>query len=257
VFTISTTMFEVLWEALRLPPMPPRLAVRQHGTTLDERNELRDRTLADAARRGLRHPHRTDRDLAGLLDLLARHDRGVSLRELTNRRRRAYAAADGPYGAIGVIQDCQVSLYAVPGDHLVAELLKLLPRLPAGAGGAVSLPTTVFEAAMAAYSDPRDSTDARRVLTDAGVGGKHVERLLATARDLVDTGSIGVHTGRHTTVALTGSLGYTDTTSGRYTITRRDDHAGRSHTTVAPTDPDTLRRRVIELLGGRAGPWAN
>lgn len=248
MFTFSTTVYEVLWEALRLPPMPARIRIIQHGTTQDERRRLRAAALDEAARLGLGRPPDLDDRLVDLLDLLARHRRAVSLRELAGHRRRGYAAASGRYGALAVIEGDQVSIGGISGDHLADELLNLLPPLPAGPGRAMALPSTAFETAMKAYTDTSDSSSARDVLRAAGVGGKDIERLLTIGREAVGHGSIGVHQGEHGDVRLVGSLAYTDTPQGRYAIARRDDHAGQSHTSIIPTDVTGLRRRMHELL---------
>ena len=253
MFAISTTIFEVLWDELRLPPMPARITIAQHGATLTDRVRIRDAALAEAQRLGLGRPPHLDRRLTDLLGVLARHERAVSLRELAGHRRRAYAAAGGRHGAMGVIHRERVSVHAIPGDHLARELLAMLPDLPAGPGSAVSVPSTAFDAAMPAYTDARDSAEARRILHDAGVGGRDLERLLTIARDTVNCGSIGVHKREHNNAKFVGSLGYADTSRGRYAIVRRDDRAGRSYTTVIPTDIDGLHKRLQRLLGVDAG----
>jgi hypothetical protein len=99
---------------------------------------------------------------------------------------------------------------------------------------------------MRAYAT--DGSAARDVLRTAGVPGNDIERLLTLGRQAVAFGSIGVHRGSHGDVKLAGSLGYSDTPTGRYAIVRRDDHAGRSHTTVIPADPGALRSRVHGLF---------
>jgi len=254
LFTFSTTVFEVLWEALRLPPMPAPIAVAQHGATFDERTQVRAAALAEAIRLGVGAPPELDYRLADLLDLMAHHTRAVSLRELAGWRRRAHAAANGRHGALAVIQGDRVSMFAIAGDHLAGELLALLPPLPAGPGRAVSAPSGAFEAAMTAYAHTSDSSAARDVLRAAGVSGKDIERLLMIGREAVGSGSIGVHKGPCGDVTLVGSLSYTDTARGRYAIMCRADHAGRSHTSVIPTDVHGLRRRLNDLLAADVWP---
>ncbi len=92
---------------------------------------IRAEALSEVQRLGLGMPPDLDQRLVGLLDLLARHARAVSLRELVGRRRRAYAAASGRYGILGVIEGDEMSIAPVSGDHLADELLRLLPPLPA------------------------------------------------------------------------------------------------------------------------------
>jgi hypothetical protein len=229
--------------------MPARIAVEQTGVTLAARSRVRAAALAEAERLGVGVPPGLDHRLAGLLDLLAHHTRAVSLRELAGRRRRAYAAASGRYGAMAVIHGDQVSIDTVSGDHLASELLTLLAPLPAGPGRAVSLPSNAFESAMTAYAHTTDSSEARRVLRAAGIGGKDIERLLTIGREADSSGSIGAHRGERDDVKLIGSIAYADTSRGRYAIGRRNDRAGRSHTTIAPTDLNDLRRRLHDLLG--------
>jgi hypothetical protein len=248
LFTLSTTVFEVLWEALRLPPMPAAVAVAQHGATLDERARIEAAALDEAGRLGLDEP-----PVPGLLELLARHSRAASLRELAGRRRRAYAAAHERRGALAVVERDRVSIGPVAGDHVVTELLALLAPLPAGPGRAVTLPATAFRAGLAAYADGRDSTAARGVLAAAGVSGKDIERLLTIGRESVGSGSIGVHAGEPGGAALVGSLGYVDIARGRYAIVRGTDHAARPHVSLVPVDHDGLRARLHVLLAGARG----
>jgi EspG family len=246
LFTLSVLLFEVLWEELRLPPMPAPIAVVQHGATLEERARIRVAALAEADRLGLGTPPRLDGWLAASFDLLARHTRAVSLRELAGLRRRAYAVSDGPRGALAVVQGDRVSVSAIRGEYVVDELLALLPPLPAGPGGAVAVPSGVFELAMQSYTD--GSSAARDALRAAGLNGKDAARLLTVGRQALSSGSIGLYQGAFGDVRLLGSMAYADTADGRYAIVRRADHAGRPYTSVIPTDLQGLRRRVHGLF---------
>jgi EspG family len=248
MFRFSIKVYDVLWEVLGLPPMPARIAVAQTGSTLAERSLVRAAALAETQQLGLGQPPEVDQRLIDLLDLLARHTRAVSMREIAGRCRRAYAAASGRYGALGVIEGDEVSIVPIFGDHLASELLRLLVPLPARPGRAVSMPSSIFTAAMQAYDDPIDSSQAHGILRNAGLDAKDIERVLTIGRQTIGSGSIGVHKGERESVKLIDSLGYIDARQGRYAIVERDDQAGQAYISVVPTDLDGLRKRIHKLL---------
>ena len=190
-----------------------------------------------------------DHRLLDLLDLLARHTRAVSLRELAGRRRRAYAAASGRYGVLAVIEGDQVAITTVSGEHLAGERLTLLPPLPPGPGRSVSLLSSAFQAAMKAYGSACDSAETRRILRGADVPDKDIDRVLTISREAIGSGSIGAHKGERETAKLVGSLSYIDTARGRYALIERTDQAGRSYTSLMPMDVTGFRQRLHELLG--------
>jgi len=229
--------------------MPARIAVRQSGETLTERSRVLAAALAEAEWLGLGRPPDVDHQLLDLFELLARHTRAVSLRELADRHRRAYAAARGRYGVLAVIEGDQVMIAPVSGDHLAGELLSLLSPLPSGPGRTVSLPSSAFQAAMQAQSSTGDSAETRRILRQAGVHDKDADRVLTISREAIGSGSIGVHKRERERVKLIGSLSYIDTRHGRYALVERNDTSGRSYTNLMPVDIGGLRQRLQERLG--------
>lgn len=251
MFTISTTVYEVIWETLRLPAMPVRITIDQHGDTAAERERIRAAALAQAERLGLGRAPNLDAGLAALLALLADHDQAVDLRELNGRRRSAIAVASGRRGAMAAIEGEQIAIAPISGDHLVTEMLQLLPARRQGAGRTCSVRSGVLKHAMKALAVSTDSHRARTILRDNGVRDGDVEQLLHTARTGTESGSIGVYRRQPDRPGLPnpiGSLAYTDTPQGRYLVLRRADRAGDSYTTVIPTDLTGLRRRIQELL---------
>lgn len=248
MFKFSVVIYDVAWTSLGLPSMPAAIAIDQHGRSVDERRRIEVEAFAEAEQLGIGRPPDLDPRLSGLLEVLARHDRGVSLYELTGRHRRAYAAASGRHGAMAVIEGDQVSITPISGDHLAGELLALLRPLSAGPGRALSMPSMALTAAMRAYADTADSSRARAILRDAGVSGGDIERVLTIGRQVVGSGSIGVYAGEHGAVRLVGSIAYTDTPEGRYAVVRRHDRAGQPYSTIIPADVHGLRRRLHELL---------
>lgn len=253
MFTFSTTVFDVLWEMLDLPAMPVRLAVDRHGATPHARESVRALALAEAEQRGLGGWPNLDHRLADLLDLLARHDRAVDLRELGDRRRTALAAASGSHGALAAIEGELVTVSAINGDRFVLELLGLLPALPPGPGRTCSAPAGVLERAMKALADSTDSHQARAVLRPAGISGGDIEQLLRIARGTISSGSIGAYRGSrggsYGAARLVGSLAYLDTAQGRYLVLQRKDQSRQPYTTVIPVDLNGLHRHIHELLG--------
>lgn len=248
MFSFSTTAYEVSWESLQLPAMPVRLAVDQHGRTAPARQRVRAAALAELRQLGLGQPPDLDHRLVAMLTLLARHDRAVDLRELAGRERSAVAVTSGGRGVLAAIEGQQIAIRAVSGDHIVAELLGLLPPAPPGRGRACSVRSDVLQHAMAALSTGTDNHQARVILREAGIRGGDVEHLLHTARSGVGASSIGVHRTARGRLRLVGTVAYTDTPGGRYITIRRDDPAGRSYTSLVPVDATGLRRHIQDLL---------
>jgi hypothetical protein len=246
--TMSTLVFEVLWEALRLPWMPVLLAVDQHGVDEEERRRYVAKAEAELARSRLGTLREVNPELSDLLGILGRHGRGLGWRELSGRRRRAYVAARGSVAAGAVIDGEQVSLSGLHSDHMTSWLLNLLPAAKPGVGSAYSIPTDVYRQGVQLAVDGKGSVAQRTWLRSAGVRGDQANRLEVLTRTTLNTAAISVHRGKPGEAKLVGSLAYTDTTQGRYLLVQRPDSAGNSYTSIIPADPKVIRHHIVELM---------
>lgn len=249
MYVLSTLVFEVLWEALALPPMPGRIAVDQHGKDEEERRGYLRQAGEQVARQRLGSVREVKPALAELLELLATHDRALGWRELVGQRRRAYLAERGQTGVVAIVEGERIQISRQRANFLVPGLLHLLPPMPAGNGRAVSVPTETYQHAIQLAVDGKGTMEQRRLLRKAGVRGDQAEQLELLGRTTINTGAISVHRGKRGEVKLTGSLAYTDTSHGRYVILQRPDRSGVSYTSIMPADGKVLQRHVADLLG--------
>ena len=254
MYVFSTLVFEVLWETLRLPLMPARIAVDQHGMNEEERRRFVREAEAEITRLRIGSLREVKPGLADLLGVLARHDRALGWRELVGSRHRAYLAASGSFAAQAIIVGEQVQVSRQHADHLITSLLGLLPAVPLGRGRAFSIPVEAYQRAVQLAADGKGTMEQRNLLRGAGVRADQAEQLELMTRTTVNTGSISVHRGKNGAVTLAGSLAYTDTTRGRYLLLQRPDRAGNSYMSIVPADEKVLNRHIAELLG-TAVPW--
>lgn len=252
--TMSTLVFEVLWEALRLPLMPVSLAVDQHGVDEEERRRYVAEAEAEMARSRLGTLREVEPELADLLEILGRHGRGLGWREMSGQRRRAYVAARGPVAAGALIDGERVSLSSLHSDHMTTWFLNLLPEARSGVGSAYSIPTDVYQRGVQLAVDGKGSVAQRRWLRSAGVRGDQANQLEVLTRTTLNTAAISVHRGKYGEAKLIGSLAYTDTTQGRYLLLQRPDNAGNSYTTIIPADTRVIRHHITGLMEP-SGPY--
>lgn len=253
MFELSTLVFEVLWEALELPPMPARIVVDQHGADSEERRRFVRRAEEEVRRGGWGTLREVKPQLAALLAVLAEHDRGLGWRELIGERRRAYLVERGEVAVQAIIAGERVRLARLRANHLVHALLYLLPEARPGSGRPVSVPTQTYQHAIQLAMEGKGAVEQRGLLRRAGVRPDQAEQLETVSRTTVNTGSISAYRGRRGQVKLAGSLAYTDTTAGRYLIVQRPDRAGVDYTSIVPADAKVLQRHVAEMLGTAAG----
>ncbi|MBA0127877.1 ESX secretion-associated protein EspG [Haloechinothrix sp. YIM 98757] len=259
---LSPLELDFLWESHSAGELPYPLEVRSHGATMDERAELRRRTLGELAERGLLDQRgRLHPELADRLDVLARADASVDSMFIPDAGSGvvlALAAAAGGKGVLAVQADDGLRLDAVDPDGLASAVVSLLPRAQRGQERSVTVPVEQLmagpgadflqrrpEAELAAR--PGRGNGATRPGTDEE--RKALARLHAQSR--LRGGQIGANSrssfGEKSRSAV---LSWFDTDGGRYMTQVSQGGDGRDWVTIAPADAPTLRHRVGEMLIG-------
>lgn len=240
--------FDFIWESLGAGDVPYPLRLRSHGATVNERAELRGKTLADLARRGIVDGRgRLEPRLADTLDVLTSATLSVDAVHLTERGGPldgAVAAAVDGYAVLAVQDARGVRVSEVPPDALASTIVSLLPGAPRGKERSLTVPIGALMAGAGADFMRRSgggpiSDEDRKALA----------RLHAQPR--LRGGQIGV-TGRSEagTKSRGPVLSWFDTESGRYLTQASAGADGTEWITIAPADAAHLRHRIGEMLVG-------
>ncbi|MGH3632012.1 MAG: ESX secretion-associated protein EspG, partial [Sciscionella sp.] len=165
--TLSVLEFDVLWEYLRLPPMPVVIGVPSPGRTHTERARLVDEAWQRIEARGLGRQVNLHPLLLRYLTLLAKPEREVDGRIWVDGEVRSLAATTGQEAVHVTLASGELTFRAISPEGLVAAVVGGLPVLGAGSGHSVTLPSDDFEAA--AYSAGPVRQGFALALTDRGV----------------------------------------------------------------------------------------
>lgn len=244
--TISALEFDVLWEHLRLETMPLVLKVPSPGKTHAERAELERQAWTALEQRGLGRPVSLDPMLEDLLHLLNRPQHEVDGRLWLGRSVRVLAAAKGQSAVLAVLDDDRLTLRPASSEGLPREALSVLPRLPAGPGHSVTLPSADLDAAAAAATTPDDLIAA---LTSRGVRAEDAKTLADMFRDASNRGQFGVaHRDKWgKRVRPDNVVAFFDTPAGRYIQLRRATPGQPPWSTIAPVDHRRLLHHLTSL----------
>jgi ESX secretion-associated protein EspG len=220
---LSPLTLDFLWESLDAGEPPYPLAVRSHGTTVDERRALRQQVAGE-----LRDSDDGARDL---LSLLARADRSIDLvfSDESGAERAAITVAAGSRALLAT-QDLEgLWLRPIDAGSLASSLVDLLP--PASRGSEPSI-------SVAAVDLPHGRSHAdRQVLASFAAQRNHrAGQFAVNARKPLG--------GRSRSPVLS----WFDTDSGRYLTYAKPGADGHEWITIAPADPPTLRHRLGELM---------
>jgi hypothetical protein len=224
---LSWLEFDVLWEHLRLGPVPPVLAVPSPGRTHHERAALRDQVWPGLAAKDLER-------LASRLTALARPEWEVDVRMPPTS---ALVARSGRHATVAVRTEGEMTLSVVPADRFTTAAVRVLPAHPAGSTRSVRVPaSTVDEAVRARHATTVlaaavGTSDARRI-TD----------LLANVTRFAHFGAARTPPGG-ARVRGPHVVSVYDTPPGRYLFTRRDGWV-----TLLPGTETAITRQVEELV---------
>jgi hypothetical protein len=249
--SLSALEFDVLWEHLRLGPMPLVVKVPSPGKTDEERDELEQLAWSDLEARGLGRPVSVHPDLEAALHVLARSDREIDGRAYVEGSVRLIVATAGVDAAIAVLGDGRVTIRRTAVTSLAnhaSVAAELLPSRPAGPGQSVSLRSVDFEAAANDAGGSQPGFHA--ALLDRGIRDDDASALASMINDVRGTGNFGAaardRLGRRQRADRVVS--FFDTDDGRYVQIRRRSGDGQLWTTISPADPRRLVAQVEQLL---------
>ncbi|TVT14086.1 ESX secretion-associated protein EspG [Amycolatopsis rhizosphaerae] len=245
---------DFLWESFGGGELPYPLEIRSHGTTMDERGQLRRQTLTELARRGLADDRgRPEPHVENYFEVLSACQVSLDSVHLPAPNARpllAVAAALGGQGVLAVQDERGTHLHPAPADGLASAIVSLLPA--AARGGEKSITVPLEQLLTGTGADFLQ----RRVPDSSGRPGadedrKALARLQAQPR--LRGGQIGANArGRMGGKVRSPVLSWFDTESGRYFTQATRGHDGRDWITVAPADAASLRHRLNEMLSGAA-----
>jgi hypothetical protein len=228
---LSPLTLDFLWESLDAGEPPYPLAVRSHGTTEDERDELRRQAFGEMRAQDL--PGEQVRDW---LSLLARAECGIDavLQEESAEPVQALAVAAGSRAVLATQQDEGLWLRPIDAGSLASSVVDLLPAAPRGSEQAISVATEDLP-------NGRTATEREVLARFAKQHNHRAGQFAVTARKPMG--------GRSRSPVLS----WFDTGTGRYLTYARRSPDGREWITIAPADGRTLRHRLTELMNQVAG----
>ncbi|WP_229786696.1 ESX secretion-associated protein EspG [Actinokineospora fastidiosa] len=242
---LSAVEFDVLREHLGVEEFPVVLRVPSPGRTEAERARLVRAAWATLSRRGVADYPEVDPRLAAMLAVLARPQSSVDVRVWGEGAARALAAIADGTAVLAVLAGTTLTLSAID-DGLPRHALSVLPRLPAGPGRSVTLPSADLAAAAPA-------PDLAAALRARGVRADDATHLAEMIAPLTAQGQFGAahrdrYGKRHRTPC---TVSFFDTAAGRYLQLRTPNPDGEHWTTVSPADHRALLRHLDELFTAR------
>ncbi|WP_020669737.1 ESX secretion-associated protein EspG [Amycolatopsis nigrescens] len=242
---------DFLWESAGSGDLPYPLEVRSHGLTMDERAVLRQRAMAELARRGLVDERgRPEPHVEEFFEILGAPDLSLDSMHINTPNGApllAVAAALGTRAVLAVKDERGFHLQPMPADGLASAVVSLLPAAPRGTDKSITVPleqllsgsgVDFMQRRGPAQPDGRASTDDDR---------KALAKLHAQPR--LRGGQIGANARSRVGGRSRGPvLSWFDTDSGRYFTQATRGRDGSDWITIAPADVATLRSRLGEML---------
>ncbi len=220
---LTPLTLDFLWESLDVGEPPYPIEVRSHGTTMDERSELRQQVTGEL--------HALDGRVPDWLSVLARAE--VSIDSVYQQSPEPpvsmIAAAAGSRALLADQTADGLWLRPIDSGALASTVVDLLPAAPRGREPSISV---------ASEDLPHGRTHAdRQVLARFAAQRNHrAGQLAVNARKPMG--------GRSRSPVLS----WFDTETGRYLTYARRGADGREWITIAPADAPTLRHRLTELM---------
>ncbi|MFB9906077.1 ESX secretion-associated protein EspG [Allokutzneria oryzae] len=236
-FGMSASAFQVAWERLDLPDMPPELLVMPAGV-----EEAQRRAVVHAA---LEELSGIDADgLEHALRVLARPSRSVDARL---PMVRALAATDDEHAVIAVLSGDRVRIAEISPYDMCRAAVGMLPAASSGPGSSVCVPSDVVATA-ASVAGTSESVLCSELIR-LGVRTEDSEQFALMVKDRHSSGQFGVTVLGRNGIRRRGDhvVSYFDTAHGRYLIKEL-----RGWLTVAPADFRVLVGQVNRLLSETA-----
>jgi hypothetical protein len=220
---LTPLTLDFLWESLDAGEPPYPIEIRSHGTTMDERTELRRQVTTEL--RDL------DDRVQDWLSLLARAERSIDsvYQQSPAPPVSAIAVAAGSRALLATQTAEGLWLRPIDPAALASAVVDLLPAAARGTEPSISV---------ASEDLPHGRTHAdRQVLARfAAQRNERAGQLAVNARKPMG--------GRSRSPVLS----WFDTETGRYLTYAKRGADGREWLTIAPADGPTLRHRLTELM---------
>ncbi len=245
---LSTEEFDVVWEHLRLGPMPLVIKVPSPGKSERERRDLELRVWHALEARGLGRPIGLHPEFDHLIRMFVRPQTEVDARVWVGRSVRVLAVANGDFGAVATLSGDRITLRRAAGSGLPTAVVGALPQHPAGTGHSVTMPSASLEAAV----QKSDGTPKglENSLKQHGVRDDDAKTLVKMFTNLVHTGNFGAAArdryGKRCRPERV--VAFFDTEDGRYLQQRRASPGTEPWSTFTPTDLRRLTFQLDELL---------
>ncbi|RZS41221.1 ESAT-6 protein secretion system EspG family protein [Herbihabitans rhizosphaerae] len=250
---LSPIELDFLWETLDGGELPYPLESRSHGTTMEERDELRQQVRAQLVQRRLLNqdgelgPH-----VETWLSILVRPQVSVDsvfLPELDGVAVCSIAALAGGNAVLAVQDDEGLRIRPVHATGLASAVVELLPEAERGTEQSISLPAEELTAVAETVSAGQVSGPTARPGRGRGVTDTREALLRLTGRRSHRGGQIAANSrGNLGGRKRTPVLAWFDNDTGRYLSQARSGADGRDWVTVAPADAATLRHRISEMI---------
>jgi hypothetical protein len=219
---LSPVALDLLWESVGAGELPYPFEARSHGTTMDERAELRRQVL----------PHLDD-EAQDLLALLAHGTESVdSVFEGT----ASLAVGDGRRALLATQTGEGLHLQRIDPDSLVSSVVAQLPPCARGTEKSITIPAAELDAMAQGRPAGRTQQDREALGALSAQPKLRAGQLAANARNPLG----GKKRSR--------VLSWFDTASGRYLTYSNQSQDGTPWITIAPADARTLRHHLAELL---------
>jgi hypothetical protein len=226
--------FDIVWEDLRLGPVPYPFDVPSQGETLDERARMRTAVYEDLEGHGLARGRQLDPGLVDALRLLARPHVQLDTISTLDRQRglmvHAASVAVGQRALLAVQQGGSMRLEHIRDTALAASLVALLPPHQPGPGQQVSVPASQL-------AQPNRHSAEHQSLTV--MLGEPVLRLGQFAGAMFDENGVG---------RRMPGLSWFDTEAGRYLGVAGRGRDGEALATVSPADTSGLIHRLGDMI---------
>lgn len=248
---LSHKEFDILWDDLGLGSMPYPIDMPSVGSTVEERERIRDEVYRELGARNLARGDRMDSLVAELLGVLGRHEIAVDTVGYLHGPIRSVVVTDRRIGALAALTEDGVWLAEIRPTALAGSIAELVPDNEAGPGRALSFPHQALLDAVAQSGaadevdedDPYGGSevdDERVALTRAGMSSGDASVLCELANDRQAGGQFGISVGGHRVPTL---ITWFDTSQGRYLMVRED-----SWLSLSPADNERIERRLASVL---------
>lgn len=245
---LSTEEFDVVWEHLRLGPMPLVIKVPSPGKSERERRDLEQRVWYALESRGLGRPIGLHPEFDHLIRMFVRPQLEVDARVWVGKSIRVLAVANGDVGALATLSGDRITLRRAAGSGLPTAVIGALPQHPAGTGHSVTMPSADLEAAVRKSDGTPKSLE--QSLRAHGVRDEDAKTLVKMFTNLVHTGNFGAAArdryGKRCRPERV--VAFFDTEDGRYLQQRRASGGTEPWSTFTPTDVRRLTYQLDELL---------